>query len=492
MKPYYIILLSLLLQACQSHTSNTKQSSNPFAQELDSLQSYFAIPGMAALVAQDDEVLFESYSGWSDITSQIKVDSLTAFPIASLTKVYAATLVFQLVEKDLLDLNTPVIQILPDLSLDPNIKVKHLLSHTSQGPIGEQFFYSTRYSLLTQIIEKINGTSFAEAMQQGILKPGNLQQSFLLDNETQLSNRNHALAQPYFYNNKIEEGFIDYGYSSSAGMVTTARDLLKMDHLLNSNALISETSKQFMYQPAYNNAPYGHGIFTYNSLGTPIVWAYGQYDCYSSLWIKVPSKGLSLILLANNNLMSDPARLIMGDLESSLFALSFLKNYVHDLQDMPLFESPDKLYSTSYKYPEFYRKKVLAQALAASFMARYNTEQFHEAETLIQNTFNQYPNYKTYGSINLLHSLSFLKAVSFYKDLGPYHKFDTTIESLGNHLLKQCPYNPYLHTYMGDYFDRNDQLDKARLHFKTVSKLPNFSRHWYTKEAENWLSSHSN
>lgn len=41
----------------------------------------------------------------------------------------------------------------------------------------------------------------------------------------------------------------------------------------------------------------------------------------------VPEKRLTFVLAANNNLMSDPARLIYGDVMHSLFALSFMKYF---------------------------------------------------------------------------------------------------------------------------------------------------------------------
>ena len=95
-----------------------------------------------------------------------------------------------------------------------------------------------------------------------------------------------------------------------------------------------------------------------------MVWAYGQYDCYSSLFLKIPSENISLTLLANNNLLSDPARLIYGDATSSLFVMSFLKNYIFQFQDMELMEKIDSPKTNSFSDNQFFRKKLLAQALS--------------------------------------------------------------------------------------------------------------------------------
>ena len=110
--------------------------------------------------------------------------------------------------------------------------------------------------------------------------------------------------------------------------------MVKIDRAFDRNSLIEPNTKDQMYTPvtgAEDRAlPYGYGIFTQEFLGKEVVWSYGQYDCFSTLYMKIPSDDLTLILMANNNLMSDPPRLIYGDLRYSLFALAFYKAYVDE------------------------------------------------------------------------------------------------------------------------------------------------------------------
>ncbi|MEM9981273.1 MAG: serine hydrolase domain-containing protein [Bacteroidota bacterium] len=462
-----------------------------FTKELTELQTYFSIPGMSALIESNGEIVYEKYLGYADLATQRKVGMQTTFPVASLTKVFSATLVMQLVEQNKLSLDTPVNQFLPNTTLDNAIQVKHLLSHTSQGEIGEQFYYSVRFGLLTSIIEKAAGKPFKALMQQKIFIPAGLQHTFLLEDSTQLAQKNVDLASPYVLEEDIRSGFVDYGYSTSAGIVSTARDLLRFTQALDANELMTEASKVRMFSAFQPALPYGYGIFTQKVEEIEIVWAYGQYDCYSSLLLKVPSKNLTLVLLANNNLMSDPARLIMGDVTSSLFALSFLKNFVFDLPTMPLLEAPNAAYTdNNFAESEFYRKKILAQALATSFMARFDVSKMQQSAQLLEKTFKQYPDYLSYANINLLHTLSFLKDVAFYRELGAFNQFDTQIEQIGEKLLEETPSNPYLHTYLGTYFDRKGDEATATFHYRSIVDAKNFSRNWYTKEAANWLKEH--
>ena len=188
--------------------------------------------------------------------------------------------------------------------------------------------------------------------------------------------------------------------------------------------------------------------------------------------------------------MSDPARLIMGNITTSLFAISFLKNYVLEKTDIPILENSDTLASIKTKNVFLDRDKLLAQALAESFMARFSPDRFKTSEQLLNEVFNRYPDFLNYADINLLHTLCFLKDVAFYMELGPFNTFDKEIEQIGGHLLKSSPNNPYLHSYLGLFYNRKGEMDKARYHFEHIVNAQNFSNNWYTVEAKNWLGQH--
>ena len=63
--------------------------------------------------------------------------------------------------------------------------------------------------------------------------------------------------------------------------------------------------------------------------GEKLVWHFGNVpDAYSSLILKVPSRRLTLILLANSDGLSAPFSLHQGDVTSSLFARTFLRLFL--------------------------------------------------------------------------------------------------------------------------------------------------------------------
>jgi methyl acetate hydrolase len=71
------------------------------------------VPGIAALVATGEDVLYEAAFGTSDICAGQEVTAETIFAIASMTKAVTAAAVLQLTERGSLTLDQPVAEILP-------------------------------------------------------------------------------------------------------------------------------------------------------------------------------------------------------------------------------------------------------------------------------------------------------------------------------------------------------------------------------------------
>lgn len=482
------IIVLLIVSSCSKVTESTHTNEEKFTSEILELKEYFQIPGLAISIEKDGKNIYQNHVGWSDLDKKVALDSTALFPIASVTKVFSAVLIMKLVAQEKLSLEAPINHYLPEPILEDSILIKHVVSHTSQGKIGKQFYYSSRFGLLTKVIEKASGKTFSEVMNTEILAPLKLKNTFLLKDATQITEEKRRLAKPYILDNGVENGFIDFGYSSSAGIVSNLHDLSIFNQALDNNLLLSQKSKDKMFSSFNNDLPYGYGIFNQEFENIHMVWAYGQYDCYSSLFLKIPSKNISLIILANNNLLSDPARLIYGDATSSLFVMSFLKNYIFELDEMALFEKQDSVPRIDSSTKEFYRKKLLAQALAESYMARFQPEKLQSSAKLLTTVFSEYPDYLEYADLNLLHTLSFLKDVAFHMELGEFNNFDTQLVRIGEKLLNEAPENPYAHSYMGTYYARKGNTEKATYHFERIIHAPNFSNNWYTQEAQDWLN----
>ncbi len=121
------------------------------------------------------------------------------------------------------------------------------------------------------------------------------------------------------------------GINAASGLVTTVRDLARFDAALDAGLLLKPETLEAAWSPAQLSgdrplAPTGLGWFVQSYRGTRIVWQFGLVpNGYSALFVKVPSRRATLILLANGDGLAVPFQLETGDVTRSLFASIFLR-----------------------------------------------------------------------------------------------------------------------------------------------------------------------
>lgn len=110
--------------------------------ELDRLLIEHEVVG-ASVAVHDGTDVHAAAGGLTSLRTGVPITTSTIFQMGSITKVYTATLVMQLVDEGLLDLDIPVVTYLPELRLGDGpeaatLTARHLLTHTS-GLFGDFF-----------------------------------------------------------------------------------------------------------------------------------------------------------------------------------------------------------------------------------------------------------------------------------------------------------------------------------------------------------------
>lgn len=95
------------------------------------------VVGASLAVALGDEEVVAAAGVLNRRTDQPATPD-SVFQIGSITKVWTATLAMQLVDEGLLDVDASVVSYLPEFKADPELTVRHLLTHTS-GLAGDFF-----------------------------------------------------------------------------------------------------------------------------------------------------------------------------------------------------------------------------------------------------------------------------------------------------------------------------------------------------------------
>ncbi|GAA5169879.1 MULTISPECIES: serine hydrolase [Amycolatopsis] len=183
------------------------------------------VPGAALGIlrlrpGQEDE-LVEAATGVLNVETGVTATTDSVFQIGSISKVWTTTVVMQLVDEGLLDLDAPIADLLPELRLaDPDVgkqvTMRHLLTHTSgidgdvftdtgrgddclekyvaglaevaqNHPLGVTWSYcNSGFSLAGRVIEKITGKTWDAALRERLFTPLGLRHTGTLPEEALL------------------------------------------------------------------------------------------------------------------------------------------------------------------------------------------------------------------------------------------------------------------------------------------------------------------
>jgi CubicO group peptidase (beta-lactamase class C family) len=261
-----------------------------FEEELQDLQADLAISGLAYVVVENGRVLRTGEFGAARAPDSTSFTAATPLRIASVTKAFSAVVAVQLAESGMLDLEAPARQFAPGLSLPDAVRVRHLLTHTSEGEIGSEYVYgTTRYAMLGKVIEGITDSSLSDVIAQRILEPAGMR------------------------------SYPSPGLGSHAGLVSTTHDMGAFLVALDRGVLLEPSALERFAIPSRTDAgallPVSLGWFAQTVQGQRLTWSFGQDDPDHSgaLLLRLPDRKLSLFILANANVISDPFRLLMGD-----------------------------------------------------------------------------------------------------------------------------------------------------------------------------------
>ena len=144
------------------------------------------------------------------------------------------------------------------------------------------------------------------------------------------------LALPYAVDQQRRASPSQYAVATltpAGGLISTVRDLAKFHLALKDGVLLRADTLALAWQAPLDRdgrrLPHGLGWFVQSYNGEMIVWQFGVSDSgASALWVTVPGRGLTLILLGNSSGLARPFNLAAGDLTVSPFARIFLGLFV--------------------------------------------------------------------------------------------------------------------------------------------------------------------
>lgn len=295
---YKILLFGLILGACDNDimvsepipAEDISYADHPknelYQTSLKNYREETNSPGSVLLIDRVGEPLWIGTEGFSNLSYQEEFKSEGLFRTGSITKMFVAVAILQLVEAEKLNLEDKLADLLPftvgNIPSPELITVRHLLAHMSgivdppneslqyQAEIldnpsgmydasmqdiyekyvfgkslnfnpGERYAYSnTNYWLLADIAEARTGKSLQELMEEGIFNPLGLTKTYLLKSD----DRSVARGYSDMYGNGVLYDVSIYDRAEGdgkgdGGLISTASDLQRFMRGLFSGELIS-------------------------------------------------------------------------------------------------------------------------------------------------------------------------------------------------------------------------------------------------------------
>ncbi|MFC0676730.1 serine hydrolase domain-containing protein [Lysobacter korlensis] len=366
MRITFLALFALILFAPLAARGESFEShARGFEASLEQLRNEHRLPGLSAAIVKDRELVWKRAYGVAN--DEVPVTTDTPFWIASVTKPFMGLLFLRLAEDGVIDLQDRINEVegwdgfcgwltqspLPfgrDLRCDAPITIDQILHHTVNGEPGTRFLYNPfMYSRLSRYIAHKYGQP-VEAIDRGHNQMARLLDTHVLEpagmRRTMASQWDRAKMDVFF---DMAQG---YGVgedgdliarrrpgrhlAGGAGVVSTVEDLARFDIALDSGELGSPALRAKLFTPAKaedgSALPYAYGWYVQDYRGEKLVWHAGwdEEAGFSALYLKVPARGLTLILLANGEGLHWGNPLDAAAVERSPFAQAFLERFVFD------------------------------------------------------------------------------------------------------------------------------------------------------------------
>ena len=329
------IITIILLFLSSNLLAADMNTSDELTAYLEKIRIENNIPAMAVAVLSSAEVTYMEGFGFLNESKTKPTSSDTLFRIASISKLFTAQAIMQLVQSGKLKQSDKVGKYLPAFATS-HITIKQLLTHSSGlsdiikpvsnkdkrtlssylGMVSESalkhkeehgFKYSdTNFNILGAVITAVSGQEYEKFISETILKPAHMKKS----NYSLSGNKYFAEASPT-YNGKliasINQRPYDESFNPSEGLVSSVRDLshwLALT-LAKESSILKKKTYNDMLKPqiktTWGNIHMALGWQVYKTEHGKVARHPGSIRGYKSLVLTYPESKNAIILLTNSS-----------------------------------------------------------------------------------------------------------------------------------------------------------------------------------------------
>lgn len=345
----------VLLSVASGHAGSGAAS---LQQAIDEGRRASGAPGVSAAIMADGKLVWSGQSGSSDVAGKVPITARTMFALASVSKMFVATIAMKLAEEGRLRLDGPIAAYVPAYLPDASrVTVMDLLGHTSgyrddeddpvilkllddpnhvwtrdqlerrEGPVrftpGSRFDYcNSCYVMLGGVIEKAAESTVGAQLDRCIAAPLGLRDDVDIDRVASFAPRFsrgydlHRGALVDTFKGARDLGVPTYDWGpvwTDGGIAATAVGVARFTDALFGGSLVSSGSLAKML------APGGKNEILESDEHDGRLWRghSGFYDGFTAEAWYDARRHVSIVVLANRTDDSDPATEVWNRLSSA-------------------------------------------------------------------------------------------------------------------------------------------------------------------------------
>ena len=361
-----VALLPWLAEAQTIPKSRTKSLPDFAIKTAEYMRTRVRVSGFsgAVLVARGGKVIFRQSYGLANHEFGIPNTPTTKFRAGSAGKQFTAAAILLLEQRGKLKVSDNVHTYLPDWPKAwRDVTIHHLLSHTAGLPrlttqalldvsalsrstpkpfreVGDLFkpgeelqppdfkpgegwaYSNVGYVVLGLIIDKVSGKTYCDFFSEEIFRPLGMINTSCEDPDLIVKNR--ASGYTRVDSALTNASYVDLRMLKGTGtFYTTIDDLMLWDRTLNSDRLLSNSSREKLFTPVRNEYAYGWWVQT--KANHKVLWHGGNVSGFVSHIARYPENQLFIAILSN--VWSNPDRSQVRAMATELAAIAFGESY---------------------------------------------------------------------------------------------------------------------------------------------------------------------
>ncbi|QCK15203.1 serine hydrolase domain-containing protein [Mangrovivirga cuniculi] len=310
-------------------------------------------PGLALAIIKNGKVVKRSFYGYGNVSKKVPITEESEFWLSSVSKHLTSVLILALEEEGVISNEDLVIKYIPDLPEKWNdIKIKHLMSHTSgikdihqpnnpetflnqlfsyvpeaptlaefeaimnkiniEYPAGENYFYSDIGMLvLSAVASEAADRPFDLLMEEYIFQPAKMSAYIYDPSESRPEQvTGYTYANWELGKDQNRESVLKLNQKAFGGggsLFVTLDDMINWNHALNENLIIDKSSKELLWK----KIELANGRKIDMGLGMIIIeypggYAVGHEGISGTHYWKFPEYNIDLVVLTNHGMSFSP------------------------------------------------------------------------------------------------------------------------------------------------------------------------------------------